>query len=520
MPARTTPDPDYGIGDALARGDWESAATIVERWNVEFFSSAIYDRYVEVVAHAPDDVHERHPLLTYSAEVIHLREPSKELPVFDLERLKAGGEPGLVELRRIIAAVTARRVRGLVADSVAIAETVTPAVLEAVRRRSDLPATSASLFFLQVGLTYELAGDEVASRRTHLLGWQFRSVASPDFVVRDLASKLAMSSARDGDNVDALRWIEEGRALPASGQSPWRFSEAVDLGFVISEFMVAVNRYDLVRINELIFRLPRPTDFAEHFHFILLARSIHLISMNRAVEALTLVDDTAIALDHLIAGEAIYRLRLDLIRARAYLALGRTDQALEILDNDAAYGDHSLVLRARAHALRFDYASALEELEDLSEKADRRKMLEATVLRAVCHFNLAQTEEARRTFAVFVAAVGDNLQVLTTVPQGAIQGLFGLLSDLPAARQLEAQWGKLGIVDSYPFAAQNLSLTDRERVLLFKLSRGDSRQLIASSEYVSINTVKKQLTRLYAKFNANSRAELLAKATSLGFLER
>jgi len=67
---------------------------------------------------------------------------------------------------------------------------------------------------------------------------------------------------------------------------------------------------------------------------------------------------------------------------------------------------------------------------------------------------------------------------------------------------------------------RTISLTKREQILLPFLASAESVPDIAAALQVSVNTVRKQVVALRAKFGANSRSELVRKARDSGLLRR
>jgi LuxR family transcriptional regulator, transcriptional regulator of spore coat protein len=62
-------------------------------------------------------------------------------------------------------------------------------------------------------------------------------------------------------------------------------------------------------------------------------------------------------------------------------------------------------------------------------------------------------------------------------------------------------------------------LTDRERVVLARLSEDATLRQIASELFVTRNTVKSQVRSVYRKLGVSSRAEALARAQEAGLRE-
>ena len=64
----------------------------------------------------------------------------------------------------------------------------------------------------------------------------------------------------------------------------------------------------------------------------------------------------------------------------------------------------------------------------------------------------------------------------------------------------------------YPERLEFVDLSEHERAVLQALSATASRQAIADSLFVSVNTIKTQLASIYQKLGTSSRIETLTKA--------
>lgn len=86
---------------------------------------------------------------------------------------------------------------------------------------------------------------------------------------------------------------------------------------------------------------------------------------------------------------------------------------------------------------------------------------------------------------------------------------------------LAALAGRLGSQEGNPFyQLQDVDLTEGEYRVLKELAHTDSRTELARRLYLSVNTVKTHLRRLYRKLSATSRDEALERAYALNLLER
>lgn len=510
-PANTA---DHGLSEAVAMGDWSTVAGIVERWGVELQSGARRSQFFEAVAQVPGEVMAARPGVRHWAEAGRIRELSAETPSFDTVRLAAGGEPALIELRRIAAAVIARRSRGRVREAISILDAVMPAVRTAIRREGDHPIGDAAWFLMQAGITYDVFGDIHSARRSYLLAWQRRGEDTVGLGAQDIPAKLAVLAAIDGDHAEVQRWITAA-GTPSEDSAALAQS---DLGYPLAEFIVAVDRLDFAVSDRLLPYLALPTEYEEFFHYLVWARAHRLLVLGRMGDVLRLIDETWVAWDDLIAGDGWYRTHLTALRAKALLTGGRVDEAEAALETLADSDDGIVLLWARAGALRLHFDAALEHLAGVSDRPPRRIQLEALLLAAACHLNQGQISLARTKFQSFVTSIDENLQSMASISETHLRGLFALLGSFPAANVLESRWQEYRHLRTYPYPETAISITDRELVVLKRLARGESRAEIAKAEFVSANTVKTQIAALYRKFDATNRSELIAKALSRGLL--
>lgn len=104
--------------------------------------------------------------------------------------------------------------------------------------------------------------------------------------------------------------------------------------------------------------------------------------------------------------------------------------------------------------------------------------------------------------------------------------LFALVSsrklnyaDLKHAKRILVVFDRMGAGESNEQGEEGLGiLTRKEREVLMLLSLGYSREEMASTLVVSVNTVKTHLTQIYAKLGVHNRRDALKEARSLGIL--
>lgn len=180
-----------------------------------------------------------------------------------------------------------------------------------------------------------------------------------------------------------------------------------------------------------------------------------------------------------------------LARARALLAAGRGDDAVESL---AGLSDEAGVprsVRARACLLRAQIAAS-----DGASEETRRRLGQALAL--------ARPEELRRMFAESGPWVG---RILRQDPQ--LARLHSWLPSLAPGRAGSAADERPAVVEA---------LTERETEVLRKAAQLLSTEEIAAELYVSANTVKTHLKSIYRKLSATRRSEAVHRAQDLGIL--
>lgn len=141
-----------------------------------------------------------------------------------------------------------------------------------------------------------------------------------------------------------------------------------------------------------------------------------------------------------------------------------------------------------------------------TDARERHEALEAALSRA-----------ARCGYVRPLLEVGEPARALITA------GLSAAPLSGPArsfARELLARFPEPAAPDDAVDAADPLdTLTDRERELLALLARGHTNKAMARELFVSVNTVKTHLKRIFAKLDVTTRTEAAERARALGLLD-
>jgi LuxR family maltose regulon positive regulatory protein len=211
------------------------------------------------------------------------------------------------------------------------------------------------------------------------------------------------------------------------------------------------------------------------------------------------------------------------LRASILVQLDHGDQAWSILRGIQA-DEHHIVCPARiVGQLRLSHgdlrgaAAALEGCEAIAEAHSPRTMVEVRMLRAAIEYERGELLVSDTVFdrcLVAMARTGSRAG-LRRIPPGTLAGL--------AARALTRNHGTeaIGILqriaDATAGGARPIEpLSTRELLVLAEVEKGTTVAGIAASLFISPNTVKTHLRRLYRKLGVTTRSDAIRKAKSLG----
>lgn len=217
-------------------------------------------------------------------------------------------------------------------------------------------------------------------------------------------------------------------------------------------------------------------------------------------------------------------------RAELLITLGEMNRAERVIEHLLARGDDSVsaVPAAWFYLATGDVARALEKagagiLELKISLADRAFLY--AVKGAALHLAGAPEElvASAAAAACEVCERGDTLVPFAALP-APVRGY--LLSHHARHHGATACFvGRAirrgafeGLRDSGVATTAPIRLTPREKILLPLLATSATVQEIATQQYVSVNTVRKQVVALRQKVGASSRADLIRRANQLGLL--
>jgi ATP/maltotriose-dependent transcriptional regulator MalT len=213
----------------------------------------------------------------------------------------------------------------------------------------------------------------------------------------------------------------------------------------------------------------------------------------------------------------------ELLRASLLMNLDQSDEAWEILRSLTPL-EHHVICPGRAIAqLRFGHgdlkgaAEALLDCEKLGDEHSPRSMVGVRVMRAAIEFErgeFALSDSMMDRALATIARTGTRAP-LRTIPTGTLAGLTARALKRPQdaevgrilSRLAHATGGSTRLIEP---------LSHREMLVLAEVQKGSTVSGIAAALYISPNTVKTHLRRLYRKLGVTTRSEAIRKATSLG----
>lgn len=213
----------------------------------------------------------------------------------------------------------------------------------------------------------------------------------------------------------------------------------------------------------------------------------------------------------------------ELLRASVLVALDHGEEAWSILQGFTPYAHHPLCpfrvtaqLRLRHGDLR-GAAEALVGCEALGDEHSPRTLMDVRMLRGAIEFErgeLALSDTMVDRSLATMARTGSRAP-LRAIPPGTLAAI--------AARALERPQGAEArrILEEVVTATDGHDrliepLSSRELLVLAEVEKGSTVAGIAAALYISPNTVKTHLRRLYRKLGVTTRSDAIRKAKSLG----
>lgn len=391
-------------------------------------------------------------------------------------------------------------------------------VLDAARK--SRPTEVAEIYptlHLHAAISRMLVGDLIGALGALREAYLLASDNPHDFLESDAAGKTALTYATIGDHRRADEWLARHEAAVLADVYIARHIRSTS---ATARLIVAIDRLDLAAADSASAELLATDAHRELFwSFIAHAHAQYALVTGTFSEGL----------DEVLRARALHRSELGhgalagpmLAAAESdlLLALGRGNQA-----RAAAYGihrDHHLlrVSQARLALLTGEAGEALRLATDSNwdRRAFARDRVEMLLIHAVAAHRIGDDAGARAPFtrATDAARSSGILRPFRAVP---LEDLHALAVDVPAAQQLLASPALRSRPEIFSAKVALIALTPREQELLERLAGDLTRQQIANSLHISLNTVKVQLRGLFKKLDVETRADAVARGRAYGLL--
>jgi LuxR family maltose regulon positive regulatory protein len=367
-------------------------------------------------------------------------------------------------------------------------------------------------FHLHRGVTSTLLGDEVSAIRSYKRAWECCTGAgsAADFLRAASSANLALTYALAGDAAPAREWLERHRSFD---RSKWNGDKVIGIAGHVAAGLLALDRLDDAIVRSELAQLGDGSVAVEFWPFIAYLSAQHALHSGLCEEALSRLDQLQAAHDEgrqaskRAAAALMGRVRCDLL-----IACGRGEAAKQVLRDRITKKPWNWVPAVRIRVLG-DHPELPGQAEQLAwdSSTSTRDRLEILLLGAVEALRSADLAGAGRLVnqALDLYTETGLVRPFATIPAAERARLLSL-----ANRELEPDDAAVLARQApvYPETLAFVDLSGHEQKVLEALSRTASRQEIADELFVSVNTVKTQLSSIYHKLGGATRAETLAKA--------
>jgi LuxR family maltose regulon positive regulatory protein len=370
-------------------------------------------------------------------------------------------------------------------------------------------------FHVQRGLTFSLLDDEISASRAYRRAWEFGTGSGVAFVQSQAAANLALNCALLGDAAQTTEWLARYKSFDTSD---WPGNYLIGLGAHIAAGLLALDRLEDDGVHAELQHLGDGSAPLELWPFIAFLFAQHALHSGRANEALTHLDQLQAANQE--AGRPVTGAAAVLMsRARADLAIacGHGERARQLLKKQGAGTPWNRVPTARIRLL--GGYGAIVKVDPLTwdPATSTRDRLEMLLLSAVGSLRCEDSHNARRFMHQALELYDETgiLRPFATIQAADLAQLVELADrDIgPDASAILAQHSPV-----YPDRLLLVDLSEHERWVLEALAKTGSRQEMADSLLVSVNTIKTQLASLYEKLGTSTRSETLLQARELELL--
>ena len=374
-------------------------------------------------------------------------------------------------------------------------------------------------FHLQRAITSTLLLDEAGAVRSYHRAWERGTGAGVDVVRSRAAADLALTFALDGDEPRARRWSDRCGSIDVRG---WPGRRAARTGVYLADGFLALDHLDDGAVGRALEHLADGAEPVELWAFAAFLAARDALYGGRAAEGLVQLDRSRAVHDVEPADDGAAEVLSERANIDLLLACGRGDQAAAAISRGRSGRPWMRVPAARLGVLGPAGYAGPEGATDGGSVAwaadtpgsDRVELL---LLGAVAARGRGDQGGALRMAGQALDRY-EHSGVLRPFASVAADEL-GALLDLTGRRLAPGDADRLASrPPPYPGTLVWIGLSRSEQSVLEALSGTGSRQAMAASLFVSVNTVKSQLASVYRKLGCTNRIDALRLASGHGLL--
>lgn len=259
----------------------------------------------------------------------------------------------------------------------------------------------------------------------------------------------------------------------------------------------------------------------EHWPILAYCQSSIYLFSNQPSRALSTIL-SSLARNSILPAPPILMDTLFRIQFFSLVALGHHNDSIQTLNNFTPGGDSRITLTAYHWMMQSRPSECLKVLGGHINSPiftnDLRTYALARLIFGISEIRLGRTEigtsSVRESYALMREFSLKTPKIL--VPKSETSGFIQYLLDEEDVNLNDASDDDIHL--DFPKSNNFVKLTKRELCVLEELAKTSVTREIATTLFVSVNTVKTQLRSLYKKLDAKSRAEALIRASELGLL--
>jgi LuxR family maltose regulon positive regulatory protein len=365
------------------------------------------------------------------------------------------------------------------------------------------------LFHLHRAVTYSMMHDDASAIHSYGRAWEQATGSTSESVLAHAAANLALTYAMEGDTGRAATWSDRHRSF---NLGEWPGASVISIGDHLAAGFMALDRLDEEEVRRQLEHLGDGSAALEMWPFIAYLYAQHALYSGSAHQGWAQLHRMEAAQNDDVVNKGVSAVLMTRARADLLIASGKGPQAKRLLADQGMDSPLNRVPVARIQLLDTHDAPATESDPLTWDPAtSRRDRLEMLLLSAVTARRRDDIRSAQRLVNQALELYGET-GILRPFASLAEKDL-GPLLDLGNRELTPADRVRLaGRSPVYPEELVFLELSDREQAVLEALAGTASRQAIADSLFVSVNTVKSQLSSIHQKLGSSTREETLTLA--------